>query len=363
MPTIRALHPSDWPAVEAIYAAGIATGNATFETEPPSWEEFDAAKMNAAIGQEIKRREAAGRDPRFKAFGRGRYGLTTPVDPLGGAIDRKNREVRERLRAILAEMDPRQFEHLIGELLVALGYEDVEVTRYSADGGIDVRGALSVGGVTEVRTAIQVKRWAKSVSGRTVRELRGGLGPHERGLIITLSDFTKDARREAAELDRSPISLINGEQLVDVLVDREIGVTTRRLTVLELDEAAFSPGDADEAPPGEAESEPVALDTARWLRPTFDKALSVWPLPGGNDAWKNTLDRMLSFAAESAPTMREAIDWTIESFERVASEKVVRGYWQVLRSFGSSKLRASRSSSQLRVPSTSKTGRLSDCSG
>jgi L-amino acid N-acyltransferase YncA len=32
----------DWPAVEAIYAVGIATGNATFETETPSFEVFDA---------------------------------------------------------------------------------------------------------------------------------------------------------------------------------------------------------------------------------------------------------------------------------------------------------------------------------
>lgn len=37
--------PADWPSVEAIYAAGIATGDATFETEPPSWAEFDSGKL------------------------------------------------------------------------------------------------------------------------------------------------------------------------------------------------------------------------------------------------------------------------------------------------------------------------------
>ncbi len=42
---IRALTPADWPRVEAIYVEGIATGNATFDTEPPSWEEFDAARL------------------------------------------------------------------------------------------------------------------------------------------------------------------------------------------------------------------------------------------------------------------------------------------------------------------------------
>ena len=36
---------ADWPRVEAIYAEGIETGDATFETEPPSWEEFDAVRL------------------------------------------------------------------------------------------------------------------------------------------------------------------------------------------------------------------------------------------------------------------------------------------------------------------------------
>jgi phosphinothricin acetyltransferase len=40
---IRALESDDWPQVADIYAAGIATGNATFETAPPRWEEWDAS--------------------------------------------------------------------------------------------------------------------------------------------------------------------------------------------------------------------------------------------------------------------------------------------------------------------------------
>lgn len=35
---------ADWPEVAAIWAEGIATGNATFETEPPSWAAFDATR-------------------------------------------------------------------------------------------------------------------------------------------------------------------------------------------------------------------------------------------------------------------------------------------------------------------------------
>lgn len=39
---VRPLEPGDWPAVAAIFAEGIATGLATFETETPSWEAWDA---------------------------------------------------------------------------------------------------------------------------------------------------------------------------------------------------------------------------------------------------------------------------------------------------------------------------------
>ena len=43
--TIRPLSPTDWPAVAAIFAEGIATGQATFETTVPSWDQWDAAHL------------------------------------------------------------------------------------------------------------------------------------------------------------------------------------------------------------------------------------------------------------------------------------------------------------------------------
>lgn len=42
---IRPMCPEDWDAVHAIYAAGIATGEATFESEPPTWAAFDGVRL------------------------------------------------------------------------------------------------------------------------------------------------------------------------------------------------------------------------------------------------------------------------------------------------------------------------------
>lgn len=41
---IRELTRNDWTVVKDIWAEGIATGNATFEQAPPSWEDFDAGR-------------------------------------------------------------------------------------------------------------------------------------------------------------------------------------------------------------------------------------------------------------------------------------------------------------------------------
>jgi len=294
--------------------------------------------MVAAITQEIKRRERTGIEQRFRIHGGGMYGLARPTDPLGGAIDEKNTDVKRRLKARLAELEPHLFETLIAELLAALGFEDIEVTKRSADGGIDVRGVLAVGGITDILTAIQVKRWSKNVSSRVVRELRGALGPHEQGLIITLSKFTSDARNEASAPNRVPIGLVDGDRLLDLFMENEIGVTRKRVTIYELDESHPVVGEAENADPleqtGKDFQTPSPDGPVDSLFTGSEKAQRVWPLPGGRTAWKDTLDKMLRYVANEAPTMEEAVRWLIESYERTSSEKTARGYWRVPRSFG-----------------------------
>src|SRR2546428_12324321 len=50
---IRDLQPLDWPDVARIYEDGIRTGNATFETGVPSWEEWDAAHTEHRLIAEL----------------------------------------------------------------------------------------------------------------------------------------------------------------------------------------------------------------------------------------------------------------------------------------------------------------------
>jgi restriction system protein len=61
-----------------------------------------------------------------------------------------------------------------------------------------------------------------------------------RGTIITTGDFSKGTTAAAIERGAAPITLINGEKLIDLLIEHKIGVRTRLIEILELDTDAFA---------------------------------------------------------------------------------------------------------------------------
>jgi restriction system protein len=285
------------------------------------------ASINAAMGVDNRRREARGELPRFVGVGSGYYRLRTAATEVEQAIEHWNDGTKKELLVQLGEIDPGTFEDLIGELLERIGFEDVEVTKRSGDGGIDVRGVLTVGGVTRVKTAIQVKRWANNVPDRIVRELRGSIGPAEQGLIITTSRFTKAAIKEAEMSDRAPVTLINGDLLVELLAEYEIGVKRQSRPVLQLDESVLAGatetdvgGEGDRAAVGAGKTPPGMYR-------------SLWPLPGGNQAYVTALEKLLPLASDQ-PTTTEFISRLQREFPQVESIATANGYIRVLVALG-----------------------------
>jgi restriction system protein len=196
-----------------------------------------AATMYAVILTEVDKRAKRGEPPRFTKHGKGLVGLAawdTKNQGLAALIEQHNRATRQQLHARLHTMKPAEFEVLIGLLLTALGFEAVAVTPLGGDGGIDVRGTLVVGDVIRTRMAVQVKRWKKNVQAPVVQQVRGSLGAHEQGLIITTSDFSHGARSEAARPDATPVALMHGEQLVTLLIEHDIGVRRTKHDLIEL---------------------------------------------------------------------------------------------------------------------------------
>lgn len=201
--------------------------------------ETPEATMYAQILTEIRRRQTRGEQPRFIQHGRGFVGLTRWAGRgLAFEIEQHNQKVRQALHKRVLAMEAYEFEELIAQLLAAIGFEDIEVTRRGGDGGIDVRGTLVVGEVIRTRMAVQAKRWKLNnrVQSPIVQQVRGSLGTHEQGLIITTSDFSAGAKAEAIRGNAVPVALMNGEQLMALLAQFEIGVSRRAHDLLEIHE-------------------------------------------------------------------------------------------------------------------------------
>ena len=204
------------------------------------------ATMYAQIIQEIQRLRKRGEVPRFVQCGKGLVALTV-WDKAGVdfQVQQHHEDVRKKLKVKLMALKPEEFEELISRLFREIGFREVSRTRLSGDGGIDVRGTMVTGGVISTELAIQAKRWKRNVQAPIVQQVRGSLGAHEQGCIVTTSDFSAGAREEARKMDKAPIALIDGKELINLMLEYEVGVRRKEVPLFEVQESLFD--DVDEA--------------------------------------------------------------------------------------------------------------------
>ncbi len=235
-------------------------------------------------------------------------------------LEEQNTRVRKELKERLHAIDPYQFELIVGDLLKEIGFENVEVTKRSGDNGIDILANLTVGGVTNVKTVVQVKRYKEGnkISGSVIRELRGSAEVDQRGLVITTSDFQKNAIEEAKAPNKMPVSLINGSKLIELLVANEVGIKKTPATILDIDQEYFD----NEADLG---NDTLALT---------GKSRSLWPLPGGTTRMVETLNEILEAVDSGISEREELISWLVDKYENVSSRKTAYGYTNVPKNMG-----------------------------
>ena len=157
-----------------------------------------------------------------------------------GTADDEDLEVddswQDQLLSILMEMSPDAFERLAQRLLRESGFNQVEVTGRSGDGGIDGHGVVKLQGLLSFHVYFQCKRYRNTVGSSAVRDFRGALmGRADKGLIITTGTFTRDAVSEATRDGATPIDLIDGPELMDRLKDLGLGVTVSKRIVEDIE--------------------------------------------------------------------------------------------------------------------------------
>jgi restriction system protein len=148
-------------------------------------------------------------------------------------FEKYDAQFRSKLLDRLYELTPTQFEHFAQQLLAAYGFVQMAVTQVSKDGGIDGHGLLKVG-LARMAVAFQCKRWEGNVPRPEVDKFRGAIqGEFEQGLFFTTSDFTKGAMDASIKKGAVPIILLNGESIVDLMIEKEFGVQKEPLQIYE----------------------------------------------------------------------------------------------------------------------------------
>lgn len=141
-----------------------------------------------------------------------------------GHVSQKHAAVYDPYESVLEqvlELDDKEFEILVGYLLTAIGFEESQVTGKTGDGGVDATGVLNVANLAKVKVFVQAKRYKRGakINANVVKQLRTAIPVGGQGAFITTADFQSSAAEIAVEAGFPRIGLINGKQLVDLLVE------------------------------------------------------------------------------------------------------------------------------------------------
>jgi restriction system protein len=154
----------------------------------------------------------------------------TPEETLESAYQSIRQTLVQELLNRIAAGSAAFFERLVVELLVKMGYggsrkDAGERIGQSGDGGID--GIIKEDRLGLDTIFIQAKRWQSTVGRPEIQKFVGALQGHRanKGVFITSSSFTADAREYATQIG-STVVLLDGPQLAGYMLDFDLGVAT-----------------------------------------------------------------------------------------------------------------------------------------
>ena len=160
---------------------------------------------------------------------------STPEDLIEAGV----KLIKEQLAADLLEqmkkMDPYAFESLVLDVLAAMGYgggsrQAMQGVPRGPDGGIDGRINEDKLGLDQIY--MQAKRYAdNSVSSEKVQAFVGAMtqGGCRKGVFVTTSTFTSDARQFAASIRDPRLVLVDGEKLAELMIQHGVGIQTKEV--------------------------------------------------------------------------------------------------------------------------------------
>ncbi len=154
----------------------------------------------------------------------------TPEESLEIEYQKIRQNLASQLLDRIKQSSPTFFERLVVELLVKMGYggsrsDAGRAVGKSGDGGID--GIIKEDRLGLDVIYIQAKRWDENTVGRRdVQQFAGALQGQRasKGIFLTTSKFTNEAQEYVSKIG-SKIVLIDGEQLAQLMIDHNVGVS------------------------------------------------------------------------------------------------------------------------------------------
>lgn|SRR5690606_2822513 len=167
--------------------------------------------------------------------------LQSPDDRLQVALEQIRASVAAELLELLSQVTPKYFETVVLDVLHKLGYgtrrSDLQRVGGSGDAGID--GIISLDRLGLEKVYVQAKRWQGVVGRPEIQGFYGALAGQRanKGVFITTSSFTSQAVEFARSIES--IVLVNGETLAALMMDYEVGVQARKVSIPAVDSDYF----------------------------------------------------------------------------------------------------------------------------
>jgi restriction system protein len=163
----------------------------------------------------------------------------TPEEIIGIQSEIINQSLAKDLLNNISQIEPEQFEQLVVDLLLAMGYggtvEDAgSAIGRSNDGGIDGLIKEDVLGLDTIY--LQAKRWQNTIPIKEIRDFAGALlsKRSNKGVFITTSNFPPSAHEFVSAIDRK-IILIDGNRLTQ-MIKYNLGVSIKeQISIKEID--------------------------------------------------------------------------------------------------------------------------------
>lgn len=167
--------------------------------------------------------------------------ISSPDDRLGAALTELRQAAVTELLEALASVSPSFFETIVLDLLHRMGYganrADLQRVGGSGDGGID--GIISLDRLGLEKVYVQAKRWQASVGRPELQAFYGALAGQKakKGVFITTSSYTGQALDFARSVEG--IVLVDGARLAELMIEHEVGVTSRTVKIPKIDSDYF----------------------------------------------------------------------------------------------------------------------------